>query len=171
VVAVGVIVAVFVAAGGIAFARDRVQDNAKSQLLRKIDHDAPAVQRLAGIDADDLVDAHTAPLSDKDLEDAVALADRLWLLSPRLSGTLRSDARDTARTVDEAVFEMKVLDLVTSGNRNLEPAAALAASRSTYETRARPGNTRLPEWDTIVTNPTMRQAERQLDRLEQRLRS
>src|SRR5207237_195036 len=81
-------------------------------------------------------------------------AARRWLLSPRLAGDMRTETRDAARTLDEALFELKVLDLVTSGNRNpgTAPAAALDASRATYETEARPANNRLPDWDIIRTN-------------------
>ncbi len=128
------------------------------------------MQRLAAIDADSLVGGG-APPSKADFKQAQAVADRLWLLSPRLAGALRSETRDTARTLDEAIFELKVLDLVTSGNRDpgTAPAAALDASRTTYETEARPVNLRLPDWDIIRTNPAMRRAARDLDRLEERL--
>ena len=99
------------------------------------------------------------------------MADRLWLLSPRLAGDLRGETRHAARALDEALFELKVLDLVTSGNRKpgTPPAAALDASRATYESEARPANKRLPDWDVISANPAMRRAARQLDRLEHRL--
>ena len=145
------------AAGGVAFARDRVEDNARSQLERTIDRDGPAVQRLAALDADALVGGAPAPTS-AEYREAEDVADRLWLLSPRLGGAARTQARDAARTLDEAVFELKVLDLVTSGNRNpgMSPAAAIDASRVTYETEARPSNRRLPDWDTISTNSEMR---------------
>ncbi|HEV3134758.1 MAG TPA: hypothetical protein VG348_08645, partial [Acidimicrobiia bacterium] len=93
------------------------------------------------------------------------------LLSPRLDGGLRSETGEAARTLDEALFELKVLDLVTSGNRDpaTPPAAALDASRATYDAEARPANARLPDWDTISSNPAMRGAARALERLEERL--
>ena len=111
--------------------------------------------------------------SKADYAQAQAVADRLWLLSPRLAGDLRTETRDAARTLDEALFELKVLDLVTSGNRNpgTAPAAALDASRATYETEARPANKRLPAWDVVSANPVMRRAARDLDRLEDELAS
>jgi hypothetical protein len=170
-VAVAVVAGVVVAAGGAAFARARVEDDAQSQLQRQIARAEPAVQRLTAVDADGLV-AGTAAASKADFKQAEALADRLWLLSPRFTGALRSDARHTARVLDEAIFELKVLDLVTGGNRNPEtpPAVALDASRTTYETEARPSNDRLPDWDTISVNPAMRRAAQDLDRLEDDLR-
>jgi hypothetical protein len=166
-VALAVVVGIVAAAGGAAFVRSRVEDDARSQLERKIDRDGPAVRRLAAIDAERLVRGGAAP-SKADYKEAEAVADKLWLLSPRFSGALRSETRGAARTVDEAIFELKVLDLVTSGNRNpgTPPAAALDASRATYETEARPSNTRLPSWDTIRANEAMRRAARDLDRLE-----
>jgi hypothetical protein len=168
-VIVAVVVGVVAAAGGAAFARSRVEDNARSQLDRKIERDGPAVQRLAAVDADGLVRGGPAPTK-ADYKEAEAVADKLWLLSPRFSGSLRTETRDAARTLDEAIFELKVLDLVTSGNRNPgnEPAAALGASRATYETEARPSNNRLPDWDTIRANDTMRRAAEDLARLERR---
>ncbi len=161
---------VVVAAGGVAFARNRVEANAHSQLEQKLARDGPAVQRLAAVDAESLVGGGAAP-SKADYKQAEAVADRLWLLSPRLDGGLRSETRDAARTLDEALFELKVLDLVTGGNRDpaTPPAAALEASRATYDAQARPANPRLPDWDTISTNPAMRRAARDLDRLEERL--
>ncbi len=116
-VALAAVAGVVLAAGGVAFARDRVEDNARSQLERTIDRDGPAVQRLAALDADALVGGAPAPTS-AEYREAEDVADRLWLLSPRLGGAARTQARDAARTLDEAVFELKVLDLVTSGNRN-----------------------------------------------------
>jgi hypothetical protein len=60
---------------------------------------------------------------------------------------------------------------VTSGNRDpaTPPAAALDASRATYDAEARHANARLPDWDTIGSNPAMRRAARALQRLEERL--
>jgi len=129
-----------------------------------------ALQRLAAVDAHSLVTGGAAP-SKADYARAQAVADRLWLLSPRLAGGLRSETRDSARTLDEALFELKVLDLVTSGNRDptTAPAVALEASRATYDAEARPANPRLPDWDTISTNPAMRRAAQDLDQLEKRL--
>jgi hypothetical protein len=169
-VALGTIVGVVVAAGGVAFARNRVEANAQSQLEQKLDRDGPAVQRLASVDADSLVSGSAVP-SKTDYKQAEAIADRLWLLSPRLAGVLRSETREAARALDEALLELKALDLVTSGNRNpgTAPAAALDASRATYESKARPVNKRLPDWDVISANPAMRRAARELDRLEDRL--
>jgi hypothetical protein len=169
-VTLATVVGVIVAAGSVAFARNRVETNAQSQLEQKLDRDEPAVQRLAAIDAESLVSGGAVP-SKTDHKQAEAIADRLWLLSPRLGGALRSETRDTARTVDEALFELKVLDLVTSGNRDSgrAPSAALDASRATYETEARPANDQLPDWDTISANPAMRRAARDLERLERRL--
>ena len=169
-VALATVVGVVVAAGGVALARNRVEANAQSQLEQKLVRDGSAVQRLAAIDADSLVSGGAVP-SKTDYKHAESFADRLWLLSPRLSGELRPETRDAARTLDEGLFELKVLDLVTSGNRNpgTAPAAALDASRATYETEARPANKRLPDWDVISVNPAMRRAARDLDRLEERL--
>ena len=169
-VALATVVGVVVAAGGVALARNRVEANAHSQLEQKLVRDGSAVQRLAAIDADSLVSGGAVP-SKSDYKHAESLVDRLWLLSPRLTGELRTETRDAARTLDEGLFELKVLDLVTSGNRNpgTAPAAALDASRATYETEARPANKRLPDWDVISVNPAMRRAARDLDRLEERL--
>ncbi len=169
-VTLSVIVAVTFAAGGVALARNRVEDNAESQLHRKIDDDSPAVERLARFDADSLVAGSAAP-SKRDYKEADALADKLWLLSPRFSGKLRSETRDAARTLDQAIFELKVLDLVTSGNRSpgTPPPAALDASRATYDTQARPSDARLPAWNTISANPAMRRVATDLDRLEHQL--
>ena len=154
------------AAGGVAFARNRVDDNARTQLEQEIARDGPAAQRLAAMDADGLVrgDAPTKA----EYKRVERLADRLWLLSPRLAGAERSETAAAARTLDEALFELKVLDLVTGGNRDpaMPPASALDASRATYETEARPGNKRpLPDWDTIRTNPEMKLAVEEIDRL------
>ena len=169
-VALVTVAGVVVAAGGVAFARNRVEANAESQLERKLDRDGAAVQRLAAVDAGTIVSGGAVP-SKTDYRQAEAIADRLWLLSPRLAGDLRGETRDAARTLDEAISLLKVLDLVTSGNRNpgAPPAAGLDASRATYETEARPANKRLPDWDVISANPAMRRAARQLDRLEGRL--
>jgi hypothetical protein len=169
-VALVTVVGVVVAAGGVALARNRVEANAQSQLEHKLVRDGPAVQRLAAVDADSVVSGGVVP-SKTDYKHAEALADRLWLLSPRLAGELRTETRDAARTLDEALFELKVLDLVTSGNRNpgTASAAAIDASRATYETEARPDNKRLPAWDVISANPAMRRAARDLERLERRL--
>lgn len=161
-----VVAALVVAGGGIAFARNRVEDNARTQLGEKIARYDPAVRRLAAVDADGLVRGGPAPTT-TDYARAQTLADRLWLLSPRLGGAARNESRDAARTLDGALFELKVLDLVTGGNRNpaTPPDVALDASRSTYDTEARPSNRRLPDWGTISTNPGMRRAARELDRL------
>jgi hypothetical protein len=169
-VTLATVVGVVAAAGGVAFARNRVEANAQLQLERKLVREGPAVQRLAAVDADSLVSGGSAP-SKTGYKRAESLADRLWLLSPRLDGSLRSETRDSARALDEALFELKVLDLVTSGNRDptTPPAAALEASRATYDAEARPANPRLPDWDRISTDPAMRRAARQLDRLEKRL--
>jgi hypothetical protein len=169
-VALATVVGVVVAAGGVALARNRVEANAHSQLEQKLVRDGSAVQRLAAIDAGSLVSGGAVP-STTEYKHAESLADRLWLLSPRLTGELRAETRDAARTLDEALFELKVLDLVTSGNRTpgTAPAAALDSSRATYETEARPDNKRLPDWDVISANPAMRRAARDVDRLEERL--
>jgi hypothetical protein len=168
-VALGTVIGVVVAAGGVAVARSRVETNARSQLEQNLVRDRPVVQRLAAVDADSLVSGGAAPSKADDAQ-AQAVADRLWLLSPRLAGAQRTETRDAARALDEALFELKVLDLVTSGNRDpgTPPEVALDASRATYESRARPANPRLPDWDTFRTNPAMRRAARELDRLEQR---
>ena len=172
VVTLATLVGVVVAAGGVAFARNRVETNAESQLEQKLVRDGRAVQRLAAVDADSLVGGGAVP-SKADYARAQAVADRLWLLSPRLAGGLRSETRDSARTLDDALFELKVLDLVTSGNRDpaTPPTAALDASRATYDGEARPANHRLPGWDTISTNSAMRRAARDLARLENELSS
>ena len=172
VVTLATLVGVVVAAGGVAFARNRVETNAELQLEQKLVRDGRAVQRLAAVDADSLVGGGASP-SKADYARAQAVADRLWLLSPRLAGGLRSETRDSARTLDDALFELKVLDLVTSGNRDpaTPPTAALDASRATYDGEARPANHRLPGWDTISTNSAMRRAARDLERLENELSS
>jgi hypothetical protein len=169
-VALATIVGVLVAAGGVAFARNRVEANAESQLEQKLRRDGPAVQHLAAVDAGTLVSGGAVP-SKADYKQAETMADRLWLLSPRLTGDLRGETRTAARTLDQALFELKVLDLVTKDYRNAgtAPAAALDASRATYEAEARPANKRLPDWDVISANPVMRRAARELDRLEGRL--
>lgn len=165
-VTLGVVVGFVAAAGGIAFARDRVEGNARTQLEQKIDRYGSAVQRLAAVDADGLVRGGPAP-TPADYRRAETLTDRLWLLSPRLAGAARRQSRDAARTLDEALFELKVLDLVTGGHRDpaTPPGSALDASRATYEAEARPTNRRLPDWDTISTNPEMRRAANELARL------
>ncbi|HKA94471.1 MAG TPA: hypothetical protein VKE97_11755, partial [Acidimicrobiia bacterium] len=166
-VALAVVAALVIAAAGVAFARTRVEDDARMQLEEKIARDGPAVQRLAAVDADGLVRGGPAP-TPPDYRRAERLADRLWLLSPRLAGGARSEAHRAARTLDDALFQLKVLDLVTGGNRDPDtpPPVALDASRATYETRAKPGNDRpLPDWDTISANAEMRRAARELDRL------
>ena len=162
-VALAVAAAVVVVAAGVAFARDRVDGNARSQLEETISRDVPAVRRLAGVDAHGLVAGGPAP-APADYWRAARLADRLWLLSPRLAGGARSRALDAARTTDEALFELKVLDVVTGGNRDpaTPPAIALDASRATYESDARPDHPRLPDWDTISKNPAMRRAAHEL---------
>ena len=169
-VTLATVAGVVAAASGVAFARNRVEVNARSQLEQKLVRDGTAVQRLAAVDAESLVTGGAAP-SKAEYAQAQAVADRLWLLSPRLAGGLRSETRDSARTLDEALFELKVLDLVTSGNRDpaTPPTAALDASRATYDAEARPANPRLPDWDTISANPVMRRAAQDLERLEKRL--
>ena len=168
---VGIVVAVIVAAGGIAFARDRVDDNARSQLRQTIDRGVPAVERLTEFDAARLIDASVP--SDAEIERAQNVADRLWLLSPRLSGGLRNEGLHAARALDEAIFELKVLDLVTSGQRDpssgTSAAARLDAARTAYETTARVSNERLPDWDTISGNTALRRAVGDLERFERRL--
>jgi hypothetical protein len=165
-VVLAVVAGLVVAAGGVAFARNRVEDNARTQLEQEIARDGPAALRLAAIDADRLVrgDAPTKA----EYKRVERLADRLWLLSPRLAGAERSQTLAAARTVDEALSELKVLDLVTGGNRDpaTPPTAALDASRATYDTEARPGNSRLPDWDTIRTNPELKRAVQEIDRLQ-----
>jgi hypothetical protein len=172
-VTAGIIVVVIVAAGSSALARNRVETNARSQLHRTLDDDGQAVDRLARFDAATLIDATVAPPSETEFKQAQTVADRLWLLSPRLSGGLRGDGRDAARALDEAIFELKVLVLVTSGNRapssTPPPAQALDASRAAYDTRVRPTNTRLPDWGTIAANSTMRRVARDLERLDRRV--
>jgi len=169
-VTLATVVGVIVAVGGVAFARNRVETNAESQLEQELGRDGRAVKLLAAVDADSLVRGGAAP-SKADYARAQVIADRLWLLSPRLAGGLRTETRDAARTLDEALFELKVLDLVTSGNRDpaTPPADALDASRATYDAEARPANHRLPDWDALSTNPVMRRAARDLERLEKRL--
>ncbi len=161
-----------VAAGGVAFARNRVEANAQSQLEQKLDRDRARRAAPRRRSTPTASSAAARSPSKTDYKQAEAIADRLWLLSPRLAGDLRGETRDAARTLDEAVFELKVLDLVTSGNRNpgTAPAAALDASRATYESEARPVNKRLPDWDVISANPAMRRAARELDRLERSAR-
>jgi hypothetical protein len=166
-VPLAVVIGVVAVAGGAAFARSRVEDDARSQLERKIERGGPSLQRLAAIDADGLVSGSAAP-SKSDYKQAESVADKLWLLSPRFSGGLRRESRDAARALDEGIFELKVLDLVTSDNRNpaTPPPVALDASRATYDTKARPSNNRLPDWDTIRANKAIRRAVQDLDRLE-----
>jgi hypothetical protein len=168
-VTLGVIVALIVATAGVALARNRVGDNARSQLRQSLDGDGRAVRRLAAFDAVSLVGGSTSPPSQADFKHAKTVADRLWLLSPRLSGGLRGDGRDAARALDEAIFELKVLELVTSGNRTPSPAEGLDASRAAYDTRIRATNARLPDWNTISANTAMRRAAQDVARLEQRL--
>jgi 4-amino-4-deoxy-L-arabinose transferase-like glycosyltransferase len=171
IVTVGVILAVIVAAGGVAVARNRVDDNARSQLQGTLSRGVPGVERLAGFDAARLIES--PPPSNADFKRADAVADRLWLLSPRLSGRLRSEGLDAARRLDEAIFELRVLDLLASGQRNpssgASTAARLDAARATYETQARPTNERLPDWETISANTALRRAVRELERLENEL--
>src|SRR5262249_30601662 len=146
-----------------AFARDRVDGNARSQLEETISRDVPAVRRLAGVDAHGLVAGGPAP-APADYWRAARLADRLWLLSPRLAGGARSRALDAARTPDEALFELRVLGVARGATRAppTPPATALDASRATYESAARPDHPRLPDWDTISKNPAMRRAAHEL---------
>ena len=160
--AVAVIAGLVVAARGVAFARNRVEDNAESQLRRALARDEPAVERLARLDAATLAAGSTAA-SRADFDDAQALADRLWLLSPRLSGTLRNEGRAAARTLDEGLLDVHVLALVTAGDRDLTSA------RATYETRLRPADDRLPGWDALAANTGMRRAGRDIEGLERAL--
>jgi hypothetical protein len=173
--AVGVSITVIAAAAGIAVVRNRVHDNARSRLQRTIDQDAPAIQRLAAVDADGLIIGATAPGAQTDFKQAETVADRLWLLSPRLAGGLRSEGRDTARALDDAIFKLKVLQLVTIASRSQSPATpsaeAIDAARATYETRVRRPNSRLPDWNTISANAAMRRAAGDLERLEHELRA
>jgi hypothetical protein len=170
-VAVGVTIALIVAAAGIAVVRNRVQDNAQSQLHQTLDERLPAVQRLARFDAAGLVADDPSP-SAADFKRAQGAADRLWLLSPRLAGALRSEARSTARALDDAILELKILDLVTAGHRDASsPAAALDAARALYEGQVRVASTRLPHWSTFSVNTAMRGAANDLERLEHRLSS
>jgi hypothetical protein len=166
----GIVVAVLVAAGGIAVARDRVDGNARSQLHQTIDRGVPALEQLAELDAVRLIEGSSP--SKADLERAGIVADRLWLLSPRLSGHLRDEGLEAARQLDEAIFELRVLDLVTSGQRDPSSGPAQArvdAARVAYETQARTTNERLPEWDMISGNTALRRAVGDLERLERRL--
>jgi len=167
---VSIFAGLVVAAGGVALARNRVEGNARTQLEQTIGRDGPAVQRLAGVDADGLVRGG-APPAPADYERAQNLADRLWLLSPRLAGGTRSESRDAARTLDEGLLELKALDLITRSHRDpaTPPAAAIDASRATYETEARPNDRRLPDWGTISANLGMRRAAQDLVRLGARL--
>ena len=169
-VALSIVVGLVVAAGGVALARNGVEGNARTQLEQTIDRDGAAVQRLAGVDADGLVRGGPPPTPD-DYERAQNLADRLWLLSPRLAGGTRSESRDTARALDEGLLELKALDLVTRSHRDpaTPPAVALDASRAAYETDARPNDRRLPAWGTIAANVGMRRAAHDLVRLDARL--
>jgi hypothetical protein len=163
-VAIGVIGAVVVGAATIGFARNRVQDDARSQLRRTLERDGPAVDRLAVGDASGRIAGSTPPPAEVDFARGERTADRLWLLSPRFSGGLRRDTRDAARTLDEALLERRILELVIAGAPDLDNA------RTTYETRVRATNRRLPGWSTIAANTTMRQAMADLDRLEHELR-
>jgi len=164
VVAIAAICALIVGAGGIAFARNRVQDDASSQLRRTIERDGPALDRLAAVPADARVGRATPPSTKADFARAERIADRLWLLSPQFSGELRSETRDAARTVDEAVLEARVLDLLTAGAPDLD------AARVAYETRVRRTNRRLPGWNALAANTTIRRAASDLDRLDRDLR-
>jgi hypothetical protein len=152
--------------------RNRVEDNARAQVHRTLDDDDAAVQRLARLDAANLVVG--AEPSPADFKAAQIVADRLWLLSPRLTTGLRNEGRHAARALDDAMVELRVLDLVTGGYRNQSsgtaPTAALDAAQTTYETQVRPANERLPDWQTISTNTAMRRTARELERLEHRLR-
>ncbi len=51
VLAIALVVGVLVAAGGVAFARNQVEDNAESQLRRTLDRDGPPIEHLARLDA------------------------------------------------------------------------------------------------------------------------
>jgi 4-amino-4-deoxy-L-arabinose transferase-like glycosyltransferase len=173
VVAVSVIVVVTIAAAGTALARNRVEDNARSQLHGTLEDDGRAVRRLARFDAATLVDPAKPVPSDADFKRAEVVADRLWLLSPRLSGGLRGAGRDAARELDEAIFELKVLDLATAGQRASSSQAttgtALEAAAAGYDTQIRPTNARLPDWDRLSANTAMRRAAKDIERLERRL--
>jgi 4-amino-4-deoxy-L-arabinose transferase-like glycosyltransferase len=174
-VTVGVIICVIVAAGGTALARNRVDDNARSQLHSTLETDGQGVQRLAEFDAATLVDGTAPTPSTADFERAQTVADRLWMLSPRLAGGLRSDGRDAARALDQAILELRVLEFVTGGNRAppvaTTPAHALDSARGFYETWVRRTNDQLPDWDTISANATMRRVARDLERLDPQLSS
>jgi hypothetical protein len=163
-VTIAVIGALVVGAGGIAFARNRVQDDARSQLRQTLERDGRAVERLAAVDAAGRISGTTPAPPEADFVRADRVADRLWLLSPRFSGEFRSETRDAARRVDEGVFEARVLELVTAG------AADVDAARVAYETRVRPTNRRLPGWNALAANTTMRRAAFDLDHLGRDLR-
>ncbi len=45
----------------------------------------------------------------------------------------------------------------------------LSAARADYETRIRPADNRLPDWDTLSANTAMRRAARDVDRLQDSL--
>ena len=162
VVTLSVIVGVIVAAGGVALARNRVEDNAESQLHRTLERDGPIVERLAGFDPGNLI-AGVIPPSETDFENAQRVADRLWLLSPRLSSGLRTESRAAARELDDGLLDVHVLALLTSADHDLSSA------RATYETQIRPDNERLPGWDALSANTRLRRAARDLDHLEREL--
>jgi len=162
VVTLSVIVGVIVAAGGVALARNRVEDNAESQLHRTLERDGPIVERLAGFDPGNLI-AGAIPPSETDFENAQRVADRLWLLSPRLSSGLRTESRAAARELDDGLLDVHVLALLTSADHDLSSA------RATYETQIRPDNERLPGWDALSANTRLRRAARDLDHLEREL--
>jgi hypothetical protein len=161
--AIAVIGALVVGAGGVAFARNRVQDDARSQLRRTLDRDGSVVERLAAVDAAGSINGGIPAPEADDFARAHRVADRLWLLSPRLSGGLRSETHDAARTLDEAILETRVLELVIAGAPDLDTA------RTAYETRVRPTNRRLPDWSALAANTTMRRAATDLARLDRDL--
>lgn len=141
-----------------------MQDDARSQLRHTLEHDGPVVERLAAVDAAGRISGAIPAPGEGDLARADRVADRLWLLSPRFSGGLRSETRDAARTLDEALLETRILGLVTAGAPDLD------AARVTYETRVRPTNRRLPDWSALAVNTTMQRATLDLERLERDLR-
>jgi hypothetical protein len=161
--AIAVIGALVVGAAGVAFARNRVQDDARSQLRRTLDRDGSVVERLAAVDAAGSINGGIPAREADDFARAHRVADRLWLLSPRLSGGLRSETHDAARTLDEAILETRVLELVIAGAPDLDTA------RTAYETRVRPTNRRLPDWSALAANTTMRRAATDLARLDRDL--
>ncbi|MDQ6854149.1 MAG: hypothetical protein M3046_10765 [Actinomycetota bacterium] len=134
--AIAVIGALVVGAGGVAFARSRVQDDARSQRRRTLDRDGSVVERLAAVDAPGRISGGIPAPGPGDFARAHRVADWLGLLSPRLSGGLRSETRDAARTLDEAVLEARVLELVTAGALDLDAARTAYAANTTMRRAA-----------------------------------